>query len=466
MVNEGLFDKQVSRRLVLGGAAGFGALGLASCAMAPGTEGTTDSQPSGETDFDVIVIGAGSSGIAAAREVSDAGLTVVVLEARDRMGGRMWTDHETMSVPHERGASLCHGGPQTDTWPWVEKLKLPSRKFENNMSRFTDSDPWVRWDSTDFYAFPEGTPSIRLPLPEALPTESANQYFERIGLSSTNLPLAVLGIQVDTEQFDAYPAAGVVDSLTQCFDVVSTGKIEDDGYAGDFKILSPYDAIINAVAEGIDVRLNTVVDTVEHTKTGVTVNTDDGAYTGMKCIVAIPIGVLQSKAVTFDPPLDSKRLKAIDDVQQTVACKTILEFDQVVRPNDFDMVNQHDHAPSQFWDESTGLPGYSGQLIVSWDTGDRARELLDLPEKERFAAALDGVRKLAGDNGLEFVNATNYDWRNDEFALGAYATGQRDQDTIYEPIQDTIYWAGAIKSSVGAAHTSGLEAAQALLTSI
>lgn len=73
------------------------------------------------------------------------------------------------------------------------------------------------------------------------------------------------------------------------------------------------------------------------------------------------------------------------------------------------MLNQHDKGPCQYWDESTGMPGYDGQLIVSWDTGDRARELLDLSKEERFNAALEGVQKIAEDNGLMYVNASNYD---------------------------------------------------------
>ncbi|KPV42111.1 hypothetical protein SE17_44510 [Kouleothrix aurantiaca] len=64
---------------------------------------------------DIVVIGAGAAGLGAARALADAGRQVVLLEARDRTGGRVWTDHSFGPVPVERGAEFIHGD-QADTW--------------------------------------------------------------------------------------------------------------------------------------------------------------------------------------------------------------------------------------------------------------------------------------------------------------------------------------------------------------
>src|SRR5262245_59630971 len=69
---------------------------------------------------DVIVIGAGAAGLAAARALVSAGRRVIVLEARDRIGGRVWTDHRFGPVAVERGAEFIHG-QQADTWAWVRR---------------------------------------------------------------------------------------------------------------------------------------------------------------------------------------------------------------------------------------------------------------------------------------------------------------------------------------------------------
>ncbi len=262
------------------------------------------------------------------------------------------------------------------------------------------------------------------------------------------------------------PAASIVDTLSECLTVSKSGKVQPSNYAGDYKLLGAYDQIINAVADGLDIRLETVVDNIDYSTNGVTVQSGSQTFEATKCIMAVPIGVLQNERITFAQGLEPDRLKAIDNIKQTVAFKTILEFDHPVRPQGFDMVNSHDKGPCQFWDESTGVPDYKGQLIVAWDTGDRARELLALPEPERFSATLEGVRRIAGDSGLNYVNASNYDWRQDQFAFGAYATGEKYLDVMYKPTNDTIFWAGAVMSTVAKAYDSGVEAAEATLKSM
>lgn len=453
-----------SRRALLGGLGVATLSSLVACApdeRRPGPSATS-TEKNGES-FDVIVIGAGSAGVGAARQLQDAGKSVVVLEARDRTGGRLWTDRTLLSVPHERGASLCHGGPQTSTWKVAQKLGIKGRKFSNTLSRYSPDMPWVHWDTEEFYAFPEGVPPISAPVPKPANGDTAERYFSSLGIRPNNYPLSVLGIQVDTEQFDKLPADEVVESLEQCLMVAATGDLPRSDYAGDYKLLAPYDKIIDEIANGLDVRLENVVKSVDYSGSGVTVSTGSDTFTAGKCLVTLPIGVLQRGEVEFTPKLDNEKMRAIDEVEQTVAFKTILEFDHPVRPENFDMMNQHDEGPSQFWDETTGMPGYGGQIIVAWDTGDRARELLSLPEEQRFEAALAGVRKISGDSSLDYVNASNYDWRDDQFAYGAYAHAVKNPDAIYRPLNNNLYWAGAIQSTVAEANDSGVDAAKEIL---
>lgn len=459
------FKGRVFSRRALLGSFGVAALSsLVACAPDRGrSESATTATEKNEGPFDVIVIGAGSAGVGAARQLQDAGKSVVVLEARDRTGGRLWTDRTLLSVPHERGASLCHGGPQTSTWKVAQKLGIGGRKFSNTLSRYSPDTPWVHWDTEEFYNFPEGMPAINTRVPKPASGDTAERYLSRLGIKSNNYPLSILGIQVDTEQFDKLPADEVVESLEECLRVAETGNLPKSDYAGDYKLLAPYDKIIDEISNGLDIRLENTVKSIDYSGSGVTVSTGDNTFTAGKCVVTLPIGVLQKGEVEFTPKLDSEKMKAIEEVEQTVAFKTILEFDHPVRPENFDMMNQHDEGPSQFWDETTGMPGYEGQIIVAWDTGDRARELLSLPEEQRFEAALVGVRKISGDSSLDYINASNYDWRKDEFAYGAYAHAVKDPDAIYRPLNDNLYWAGAIKSTVAEANDSGVDAAKAIL---
>src|SRR5689334_7896959 len=85
-------------------------------------------------DADVIVIGAGAAGLAAARVLADAGRRVIVLEARTRIGGRVWTDRAFAAIPVERGAEFIHGD-QADSWALVRRAGLRTESFSRWQGR-------------------------------------------------------------------------------------------------------------------------------------------------------------------------------------------------------------------------------------------------------------------------------------------------------------------------------------------
>ncbi|MBK6706238.1 MAG: FAD-dependent oxidoreductase [Sphingomonadales bacterium] len=103
--------------------------------------------------WDVIVIGAGVSGLSAAAEIRRAGKSVLVLEARDRIGGRMWTDRTSMSIPIERGCELIHGGPHVSTWRYVKSEKLRTKMFRRYFRKVNAGDPWQPRDIVAHFSF-------------------------------------------------------------------------------------------------------------------------------------------------------------------------------------------------------------------------------------------------------------------------------------------------------------------------
>ena len=95
----------------------------------------------------VLVIGAGIAGLSAAYHLRQAGIESTVLEARDRIGGRVWTSRDFADIPVEFGAELIHGrSPEVNTWDWVEKLGLKTLALEQD--RRLD-DPYRRWRLAD-----------------------------------------------------------------------------------------------------------------------------------------------------------------------------------------------------------------------------------------------------------------------------------------------------------------------------
>jgi len=134
---------QIGRRgFLVATAAGLMAVGSsAAYAAGRGQEANHDN------DFDVVVIGAGAAGLSTARDLADAGKRVVVVEARNRLGGRMWTDRTSMSVPFELGCEYIHG-ETASTWDLIRKQGLKTHRSDIVISRTLPGGPWKTTDQS------------------------------------------------------------------------------------------------------------------------------------------------------------------------------------------------------------------------------------------------------------------------------------------------------------------------------
>ncbi|WFR72400.1 FAD-dependent oxidoreductase [Prescottella defluvii] len=292
--------------------------------------------------------------------------------------------------------------------------------------------------------------------------ETAEQYLGRLGIPRANYPLAFLVIEVDTEQFDKLPARYVVEDLETALTAPDSGEIPSDGY-GDFRVIGGYDQVVRILAEGIDVRKNHEVTRVAHSRHGVEVLANGTRFTARKLVIALPAGVLQQESIAFDPPLPSTQRSRVSEVVYLPVYKGLLEFSAPVLPDGWDLAEDYQVNPPTLWNGSAAAPGYSGQVVVAWATGDEARELLAAPEAERLAQSLEAVRSMAGDAGLTTVATSTYDWSLDEFARGAYPGPTSRREGLYEPVHQTVFWAGMVTSTVSSSLDSGRAAGTAAL---
>lgn len=469
--------RSVTRRsLLIGAAGGATTIVLTAC----GSDGGQTTTPGAEEDttpgdstpeHDVIVIGAGAAGLGAARTLADEGRSVLVLEARSRLGGRCWQDPSSLSIPFERGGEIVHGGPHATAFEYLRNGDVDMYPLTTELSRYTVDDEWVDWESPGHFAFPQGLPDFDV-VPDTREDETATEYLTRIGIAPDNMPLELLAIQVDTEQFDqwrfdTWPATSITSTLETCLEVAESGEVETTpDEEKDHIVVGGYSQFIDIIAGSLDIRMETVVDAIDYSNQGVTVSAGDQVFEAARCIIAVPAGVLQADQIQFLPGVSDSWQRALDAVTYNVCFKAILEFDHVLEPTVAGMSNTFSLGPSQLWDSASRTPGFDGQLVVAWDTGDRARELLDLPEEESFAAALANISAWAEEPGLQYVGASVYDWRKDEFAQGAYPFGPRDTETLHTPIDDVIYWAGMVTSTISSSFDSGVEAAQAVIRSL
>uniref|UniRef100_A0A2K6UD02 Lysine demethylase 1B n=1 Tax=Saimiri boliviensis boliviensis TaxID=39432 RepID=A0A2K6UD02_SAIBB len=310
----------------------------------------------------VIVIGAGPAGLAAARQLHNFGIKVTVLEAKDRIGGRVWDDKSFKGVTVGRGAQIVNGC------------------INNPMALMCEQVSARSWDHNEFFA----------------------------------------------------------------------------QFAGDHTLLTPgYSAIIEKLAEGLDIRLKSPVQSIDYSGDEVQVTTTDGTgYSAQKVLVTVPLALLQKGAIQFNPPLPEKKMKAINSLGAGIIEKIALQFpyrfwDSKVQGADF-----FGHVPPSaskrglfavFYDMD---PQKKHSVLMSVIAGEAVASVRTLDDKQVLQQCVATLRELFKEQ--EVPDPTKYfvtRWSTDPWIQMAYSfvkTGGSGEayDIIAEEIQGTIFFAG------------------------
>lgn len=277
-------------------------------------------------NLSVAVIGAGAAGIASARRLHDSGLRVIVLEARERIGGRIQTDTTLAPYPIEFGAEYIHG-ENVLTWQLLKRYNLSVREAaEEDYSygyirgNLFGPDGWTDTLDTDW--------ELNLWYAAAQHVKENKPDTSLKGLISVdNATLAPLQnptvYQFVNNMIAPDYAAGLGRLGVYGF---QESTYHDDG-DGNYYIQEGYSTLIERHSAGLDIRLNTVVERIVWDDDGVTITTSKGEKHVVDCvIVTLPLGVLQAGAVTFDPPLPEWKQQAINGLGAGVVNKLILKF--------------------------------------------------------------------------------------------------------------------------------------------
>jgi len=409
---------------------------------------------------DVLVLGAGAAGLSAAQSLRRKGLSVTVLEARQRLGGRMWSDHNLAPYPIELGAEFIHGG-QVSTWDLLESAQLTSLEDEGE-TVYVYLNGLLQPDSVlerDYVA----------ELEEALESwdeeadEPLSAVLPSLGLSSEEARLLNSFFAPDNAaDLDQYGILGYAEAT-----------FEGDGIEeGDWRIVEGYSALVNFMGAGLDVRLNSIVERVSWDAGGVEVQTSDGRiYEADKLIITLPLGVLQKGSVTFDPVLPTWKQQAIQGLGAGIVNKLILKFSEPFWPDDLSVLVTP--LDTQFW----WRPGYDRDeeipILTALIGGRSGADFSRLSESQAIERGLEELERMTGRSldGLlmegRFIN-----WGADPYSLMGYsyapvgAAGLRAE--LARAVDNVLYFAGEATNALrpGTVHgaaESGETAARALL---
>ena len=409
----------------------------------------------------VLVIGAGMAGLSAARSLADAGWPVRVIEARDRIGGRVHTDRD-WGAPLEMGASWIHG---TADNPLVKLARQAQAQLVT-----TDYYGWARlvvdpklapldYDPTLWRAFVE---RARFQVDGGSLAAAVNAAIGGAALSTS-----------DRAQLSFYLTTEIEDEFAADADQLSAITFDEGDYTGGDQVLitNGYDALPTLLASGLQIELNTPVTAIAWRDDSVLVRAKDRSFRGRAAVVTVPLGVLKAGAITFDPPLPERHSHAVDALGFGVLSKSFFRFNRRGWTAD-NAFYQYLAADGGRWAQWFTMPAAVGPIAMAFNAGDRGRAVESSSPQELIATALPIARRLFGDD-ISPVEVKTSNWSADPYARGAYSfhapgSGLDDRRRLQEPVGDRLYLAGEAvgadnPATVHGAVSSGRYAAEELM---
>jgi monoamine oxidase len=397
---------------------------------------------------EVLIVGAGVAGLTAARDLTAAGVRVLVLEARDRLGGRVLT-HHTPDGPVELGAEFVHGTVE-ETLSVAREAALPLRETDRGAPRGEGSrretetaDIFAAMDVVLAHASADG------------PDESFQHLVDRVDAGAE---LKARCLALVTGYHAADPARISVRSLLK-----NTAADERPGSNRQFRFTNGYDGLVAAIFQRVDparcdVRLDTVVTSVGWGPRRVVVRTSAGhEFAAPQLIVTVPLGVLKAGAIEFSPTLADKedviRRLEMGDAERVSLC---LGSDAWVAPDRFPAGGflMTGEPPFPIWWVSRPPPF---PVVTGWSGGRNARALRELDGAARVDAAVAALAAALGAEAgrlrRDLRGGFSHNWLADPFARGAYSYagvgGSEAGTELAVPIDGTLFFAGEATESDG-----------------
>jgi monoamine oxidase len=398
--------------------------------------------------------------LTAARDLAVAGVEVVILEARERIGGRIYTHHNSI-VPIEAGAEFVHGRhPRL-----LQIIEDAKTLFCDVTQRHWYLEEGVVGNSREFW-------NKLTPLMDLMNPDEPDRSFQDFLRSLPNDEATAMAKAVAIGYVEGFHAASI--DRIGVHGLIKTNEAAEQ-IKGDcsFRILGGYDRVTEtlraeALAQGATFCLNTIVKEIRWSRNRVEVvsiaDKRMQVFSGSRAVITLPIGVLQAKihqrgAVRFVPDLPEKKQTALDGIVMGHAVRIILHFrerfwEKLELPakygrqalSQLGFIHFPEAAFPTWW---TLLP-VRAPVIVGWAGGPDAEKFIGQSKEFAVEQALGSLEKILGvseDNLRKLLLASYcHDWGSDPFSRGAYSylavNGLEAQRALARPLDETLFFAG------------------------
>ena len=423
----------------------------------------------------VVIIGAGISGLAAAAKLAESGVHVTILEARNRIGGRILTEHgKASSVPIELGAEFIHGLAPEIIEP-LQQINEPITEVEG--------DNWCvnngRMSKCDFFGQVD---KILEKMSADEPDQSFLEFLDRSFPSTRDNPSLEEAKRHAIGYVTGFNAA---DPAQVGVHWLVRGMEAEERIHGQraFRAMNGYRRLVEFYLKklgdsGVAVKMNTIVRRVDWKRGHVEVATNpveskqaaSRKVTAAKALITLPLGVLKAPrlepgAVTFTPALPGRKFHAIERLEMGKVMRVVLEFrhrfwetmtpsrgdDKTLSDMSF-LFSDDEWFPTWWTTEPRKSP-----IITGWAPFHAGERLSGQSESFVIDQALSALSRLLHVTPTklqkEFVAAHYHDWQADPFSRGAYSYGKVGADgaqqALAAPVENTLFFAGEATDATG-----------------
>jgi monoamine oxidase len=365
----------------------------------------------------VIVVGAGLAGLAAARDLAGRGVKVTILEARDRIGGRIWTSNDWPGLPMDLGASWIHGTTGNPLTKLADAIGAKRLATSYDSSIALDANGKAV-DIARAYAMAETVIAAARKTAERRNTDQsleaalvASPAWQKAGEDDKRLIRHVLNGSVEAEYGGASSE-------------VSAWHFDDSTDFGGGDVLFPggFAQIVAHLANGLAIRTSAPVAAIAPEGDGVAITLRGGEILRADhALVTVPLGVLKKGGIAFDRPLASSRQRAIETIGMGLLNKCWLRFERVAWPPDVDWIEWVGPKPG-YWSQWVSLARVAGApVLLAFHAADAARSLEALSDAHMANEAHRALQSMFGTNFPAPIGIQVTRWALDPFAHGGYS---------------------------------------------